>query len=125
MKTIKEWFETLPDPYKTQALENSIQLTGKKVPSLVGALNSFIWSDTPQGREYWTQVKRYVQLNEPLPYAGQIESPTNALSALHAIALKEGIPIEEIMSVDYDSTTGECTYTKKDSPIFYINLKCE
>lgn len=65
MKTIEQWFNELPEPYRSQALENTLNQYGKygekklKVhePSIKDALLvGFIWKDTPkeQGYEYWS-----------------------------------------------------------------------
>ena len=52
MKTNKEWFEELEEPYKTQALQNS-KVT-KPVSSLLDALLwSFDWYYSPQRHPYW------------------------------------------------------------------------
>lgn len=66
MKTIEQWFNELPEPYRSQALENTLNLNGEKItgeeilkvhePNIRQALSSaFIWADTPkeQGRSYW------------------------------------------------------------------------
>lgn len=56
MKTIKEWLETLPEPYKEKALEyaaleNTLET---RQETLHDALHSaFIWKQTVQGFEYW------------------------------------------------------------------------
>lgn len=98
MKTIREWLELLPEPYKGQALTHS---SGKESldleeNTLFDALASaFIWNESAEGEEYW----RTVAEDKVLPYAGQTEPPTNAISALHAIAAKEGFPVEGIESV--------------------------
>jgi hypothetical protein len=56
MKTAKEWFQKLPEPYRTQALENSDGLK-IKYQSLPDALmGNFTWDDTPQGDEYWDKI---------------------------------------------------------------------
>ena len=55
MATIKDYFEELPEPYKTQAIKNSTDhCLGKNTTSLGSALcNGFIWSSTEQGHNYW------------------------------------------------------------------------
>lgn len=98
MKSIREWLELLPEPYKGQALTNSggKESLDLEENTLFDALASaFIWNESAEGEEYW----RTLAEDKVLPYAGQTEPPTNALSALHAIALKEGFAVEEIMSV--------------------------
>lgn len=58
MKTIKEWLEELPEPYRTQALENSdIIHNNNKSDSLPSALDmAFNWPQTNQGWEYWHKL---------------------------------------------------------------------
>ena len=58
MKTIREHLETLPEPYRSQALEN-IDERDQDLPeiSLRGALlKGFFWYDAPQGGHYWIDV---------------------------------------------------------------------
>lgn len=58
MKTIKQWLEELPEPYRTQALEN---YENNKVQSLSFALiNAFEWYDTPEGIEYWADLNKKI-----------------------------------------------------------------
>ena len=55
-KTIKEWFEELPEPYKTQVLTNCKipdEIVGSKLEAIA---IGFLWSDTPEGEEYWHDV---------------------------------------------------------------------
>ena len=60
MKTIKEWLEELPEPYRSQALENAEKeksLEGLE-PSLGQALLAgFRWSNTNQGHAYWGELR--------------------------------------------------------------------
>lgn len=55
MKTVEEWFNYLEEPYKTQALENSIEKSLKIIKeSMSDALScAFIWDESCQGHEYW------------------------------------------------------------------------
>jgi hypothetical protein len=57
MKTALEWFKTLPEPYKAQAIENTpIEELDKKHFSLKGALfYSFVFNATEQGFIYWDE----------------------------------------------------------------------
>lgn len=66
MKTIKEWLEELPEPYRTQALELYDTYWGDKdVPktvSLPEALRgAFVWGNTTQGYEYWSSLYKKLQ----------------------------------------------------------------
>lgn len=65
-KTIKEWLEELPEPYRTQALKNTKKLdyvTG----SLERALNcAFDWDSSKEGYNYWGRIFLKIKRNEPL-----------------------------------------------------------
>lgn len=60
-KTIEQWFNELPEPYRSHALKNTLNQYGEKrlkvhEPSIIDALlGGFIWKDTPkeQGVDYW------------------------------------------------------------------------
>lgn len=58
-KTVEEWFKTLPEPYRTKALEGS-KIQGRlelKATNLAAAVSAGIhWKDTEQGFEYWNKV---------------------------------------------------------------------
>lgn len=60
MKTIKEWFEELEEPYRSQALFNHIKEHGGEtdiVKNLEDALYSgFSWNDSPEGHNYWSEL---------------------------------------------------------------------
>lgn len=58
MKPIKDWLNDLPEPYRSQALENHsiipIRDTEKQVSKLSYAMFfAFPWDVSPQGSEYW------------------------------------------------------------------------
>lgn len=57
-KTIKEWFETLEEPYRTQALFNIPEkLKSGEVDCLSFALAiGFVWEDSPEEDEYWKEL---------------------------------------------------------------------
>lgn len=102
MKTIREWLELLPEPYKGQALENAdspdtLYLVTGDVAEAISA--AFVWEHTPEGYAYWAELNDKIYYKELVFPIVPTMSPTNALSALHAIAAKEGFPVEEIMSV--------------------------
>lgn len=54
-KTIREWFEEFPEPYKSQALKNINPLHSNIIkPSKYDALyTAFKWESTSEGGEYW------------------------------------------------------------------------
>ena len=57
-KTIKEWLETLPEPIRTEALENAYNSAiGYLRHSLSSALSdAFWWADSIQGSDYWEDI---------------------------------------------------------------------
>ena len=57
-KTIKEWLETLPEPYRSEALSNSdSEQLIKEIESVSLAIRgAFIWKDSKEGQGYWEQV---------------------------------------------------------------------
>lgn len=65
MTTIKDYFEELPEPYKTWAIENTSESSlGKKSPSLKSAIcNAFMWSATKQGHDYWRDLLLEIEKN--------------------------------------------------------------
>lgn len=114
MKTIKEWLSELPEPYKTKALANASKAVLKEEePDLNQALRAaFIWETAPEGKVYWDNV------TDALGYL-----ITNALSAIHAIALKKGFPAEEIMGIQYNAVDENWHYQlKEDESWTTINL---
>ena len=66
MKTIKQWLEELPEPYRSQSLANMADIKcqahgvidpEQKRSSLRGVLMSaFAWSQTPEMFEYWDNL---------------------------------------------------------------------
>lgn len=65
MKTIREWLEGLPEPYRTQAMNNTIRV-GKRSLDSISICNSlywviqeaFVWQDSPEGGKYWIDVQK-------------------------------------------------------------------
>jgi len=135
MKTIREWLEDLPEPYRGQALANmDIQRPGDHGgphPCMRNAIEaSFRWIDSTEGTAYWSDLRdKYKRAPANSSYTVEFpaDSPTNALSALHAIALKEGFPVEEIASVQPAKEPHCWIYTLvNDSPgEYFINLKTD
>ncbi len=58
MKTAKEWFETLPEPERTQALFNTEDADiVNECSSVVDAIEtSFVWGNTREGYKYWKKL---------------------------------------------------------------------
>lgn len=55
-KTIAQWLQELPEPYRTKALNNSRGRTNRheEVDSLSTALMcAFFWKESPEGHDYW------------------------------------------------------------------------
>lgn len=59
-KTVQEWFDTLKEPYKTQAINNTDKDTLKDTAeNLSNALEkSFFWLASSEGHDYWSEVNR-------------------------------------------------------------------
>lgn len=58
MKTVKEWLDELPEPYRTQALE---QTSNSRLKETEGSMYStlsgiFVWSESHEGADYWSQL---------------------------------------------------------------------
>ena len=66
MKTIKEWFETLPIDIKDMALKNMYVVRSEEIsPDAATALSrGFIWERSPEGDDFW--LKHYNQLLKDL-----------------------------------------------------------
>jgi len=56
MKTVKQWLETLQEPYRSKALKNMTADEDKR-DSLSSAIRAaFVWSATEEGFDYWDEV---------------------------------------------------------------------
>ena len=57
-KTIKQWLNTLNEPYKTKAIQQTNEDRLKeKVDSLIIAIyKMFVWEDSVEGDEYWRDL---------------------------------------------------------------------
>lgn len=54
-KTIRQWFEELPEPYRSQAIDNCID-PDRIESSQSAALDLGLdWGSTPQGYDYWEE----------------------------------------------------------------------
>jgi len=64
MKTIKEWFQLLPQAIRDKAAINYIIQKGADsyenhtAESLKNAVDSFVWSETTEGQDYWYTIKQ-------------------------------------------------------------------
>jgi len=70
-KTMLEWLQQLPEPYRTQAIDNveplRLLLTGYSGLSgwSSGVLpEAFVWSYTPEGKEYWKELHNTLLMEE-------------------------------------------------------------
>jgi hypothetical protein len=121
-KTIRQWLEELPESYRTQALaalekQRGDDPGGTSQIDIGGAIASaFDWSNSEEGHDFWQNLSDI--------YIGVGFPPTNALSTLHAIALKKGFAVEDIMSVALaDKENNQWSYSIKDvEEMFFINL---
>lgn len=55
MKTAREWFETFPEPYRSQAIYNCLEFTMKYDNASIALGLSFCWRETNEGHEYWME----------------------------------------------------------------------
>ena len=57
MKTIEEWLDQLPEPYRSQAINSSIKETlNLRCDTARAALSgAFVWADSKEGRHYWKE----------------------------------------------------------------------
>jgi hypothetical protein len=62
-KTAKEWFEQLPEPYRTQALENCTS-DYEDISLSEAIFGGFVWQLTPQGNEYWLGIRNRAKQGE-------------------------------------------------------------
>lgn len=68
MKKIIDWLKELEEPYRSQAIKNTIDLNsnGEQIlndfeESLEDSLyNAFIWSESTQGLDYWIELKNSI-----------------------------------------------------------------
>ncbi len=58
MKTVKEWLEELPEPFREHALKNAMPDALNFTSSAIyNALNmSFVFDESPEGAPFWCQV---------------------------------------------------------------------
>lgn len=59
-KTIKEWLEELPEPYRTQALNNAdeVLLECTEETQSEALKGAFMWFTTEEGHDYWSQLHK-------------------------------------------------------------------
>ena len=53
-KTVEQWLQELPEPYRSQALDNMDADGDGEELTITSALSAaFVWQGTPQGHKYW------------------------------------------------------------------------
>ena len=57
-KTVKQWLNTLKEPYKTKAIQQTNkEILKTKESSLIDALYSmFVWEGSKEGDQYWRDL---------------------------------------------------------------------
>lgn len=66
MKTVTEWFNTLPEPYRSQAFANVVHQNrehelGDYVPRLIDAVTMmFRWEISNEGHNYWSNFLKTI-----------------------------------------------------------------
>lgn len=59
-KTPREWLQELDEPYRTQAINNCdddwLDNTTDCDTLFSAITNGFIWTDTPEGWDYWSEL---------------------------------------------------------------------
>lgn len=85
-RKISEWLSALPEPYRSEALENFRKQgwKDKEVENAEAAINcSFDWSATPQKHNYWYEV--FVLIDNEDMQISKFPAPVNTW-----------IPVEEL-----------------------------
>jgi hypothetical protein len=69
MKTIREWFNELPDGYKELALKNcrTTMLDTVQKDMISALARGFVWVKSDEGYEFWQEVYEHYFLQSPLP----------------------------------------------------------
>lgn len=68
MKTILEWYQELPEPYRTQAMNNCSSLDDMSDSMSSAIMDGFIWTDTVEDFYYWNQIHNEYYDNEQISY---------------------------------------------------------
>jgi hypothetical protein len=92
MKTPQEWAEYLPEPIRTQFLENVIDEYVSKIPIVTNIENAIaiwlFWDETPQGNVYWDNIHDRAlngEFSQPIP-----TTPTEVKEEVKPIPTKAG-----------------------------------
>lgn len=60
-KTVREWLNELPEPIRSRAIRNAEDyhkpfLDESEISLREAVLGAFLWSETPEGNEFWSAV---------------------------------------------------------------------
>ena len=81
MKTVQEWMEELPEPYRTSGL-NSMITPDEKFYSMYAAIHKGVnWSTTPEGNNQWHDLQESYRDTQPLTDEMSFEEKFNLLAA--------------------------------------------
>lgn len=111
-RTITEWFNTLPEPYRSQALANHDMSyidypEDGRADSLDEAIFlGFDWSETTEGRRYWTKAwhsATNTEINEPKTALDKQEGGSHYQLPIQPIEyiVKNNIPYREGNVIKY------------------------
>lgn len=81
MKTVKEWLELLPEPYRSKALRNAKQcpwssIHAKTYSAARALLDAFDWEESPEKHEHWFKLYDDLMNKKISLDAGQPEEST-------------------------------------------------
>ena len=86
MNTVRHYLNKLPPGYRERALNNLFPDRAERVVSDIpeAIMDGFIWTETPEGFEFWEKVYQH---HKALP-----EIPTSPLPEIPPATLGEGLP---------------------------------
>ena len=67
MKTTREWIEDLDEPYRSEAIKNTpikVLKLKEHISQSKALLDAFVWEDTPQGHDYWSDLHELISKKE-------------------------------------------------------------
>lgn len=90
MRPVLEWYEDLPEPYRSQAIENydgNVEFAGSQENAIA---YGFLWKKTPQGQgfDYWFNISIRAR-------RGEFDTPLTKLHSLIAVLEKRQKQFEE------------------------------
>jgi hypothetical protein len=65
-KTVREWLNTLKEPYKSKALKQTNSYTSKETTNYISSAlyKAFDWNDSEEGWEYWNDLTSSLENKE-------------------------------------------------------------